>query len=715
MKLPLILDKFDRALRSPFTLYLSLALALVWVLVITGLAYSGKRTTFDIEPQHVWHDSGCAYAVMLGHAPKPRAFLQYVPDTLADKSASTLVLSENGVPIGHPHALHDFIRAEGGGQYSHWYGGLFFSAPDCSDPRSNGRDYSVSIEPSLRTWAKLSLVAAFLLVHFALLSRFGERLFYLRWLAVGRSFAVSALTPGQSKSLSGWGLLGIAILVWAGALIYLAETWLVGAPLELSLGSAYQFSDAYGYWICANEILNNHLVTASNWYEWCQRRLIYPTLLSGVLRISDQNIHQTLLIQAALLSLTVTILANRVNRLFGVLTSALTLVLLFGYAAHDAFGLTMTENAGLMFGTLALSFLFIACQKRSLPWVCAGLALLSIALSARAGAFFVLPLLLLWTTAVAKAWQKSVLNWLMAAGAALTIGFILQALLILLTGGSITGSNGNFSYTLYGLSVGGLGWGQVLTDHPYLTSLGSDRAMAQEIYRLAIANITSNPRLFFAGLYKGWLIFVSEGTYGYQRLDSFAPIMNALWWIGGGFLIYRWRDPRYLLLLAFAGGTLLSVPWLRADGGPRVFAATIAADVIQIGVGITCLSMLVLLGVARFRTHCQTSSRVDAPLHVTRHTIEFIAVFLLGGLLFTCLLPAPTRKPTASPDAFTCAKGDYSVVTRLGYNGTYLLDLVDGSKPDRLKGEVRRSELLQGIPNDAWWWTPAPPTPYAVY
>ncbi|TYL84588.1 hypothetical protein [Bradyrhizobium cytisi] len=66
-------------------------------------------------------------------------------DAIADvnwgPSRSTLVVLENGHPLGPPHARWHATN----GSYWHWRGeGLVFSASDNSDPNSNGRTYSVT-------------------------------------------------------------------------------------------------------------------------------------------------------------------------------------------------------------------------------------------------------------------------------------------------------------------------------------------------------------------------------------------------------------------------------------------------------------------------------------------------------------------------------------------------------------------------------------------
>ena len=59
-------------------------------------------------------------------------------------NTSQLLLYEDGKPLGPAHALHADIRRLGRGRYSHWTrNGLYMSASDNSDPRTNGRKYEV--------------------------------------------------------------------------------------------------------------------------------------------------------------------------------------------------------------------------------------------------------------------------------------------------------------------------------------------------------------------------------------------------------------------------------------------------------------------------------------------------------------------------------------------------------------------------------------------
>jgi O-methyltransferase len=54
---------------------------------------------------------------------------------------SSLRLFEDEHELGPAHALHDSIRREGGGRFSHWDNSVFFSTSDGSSPLKNGRRY----------------------------------------------------------------------------------------------------------------------------------------------------------------------------------------------------------------------------------------------------------------------------------------------------------------------------------------------------------------------------------------------------------------------------------------------------------------------------------------------------------------------------------------------------------------------------------------------
>lgn len=62
-----------------------------------------------------------------------------------NQGLSRLVLLEDGVILGPPHATHDEIARLGSGRFSHWGARVYFSSSDGTDPRTNGRSYDLSL------------------------------------------------------------------------------------------------------------------------------------------------------------------------------------------------------------------------------------------------------------------------------------------------------------------------------------------------------------------------------------------------------------------------------------------------------------------------------------------------------------------------------------------------------------------------------------------
>src|SRR5215813_7826587 len=94
----------------------------------------------------------------------PPAYRVLRPDSMTAPQLSRLFLSENGAILPQRHAPHMEINALGDGRYSHWGDYVVFSASDNSDPRSNGRTYTIRPEQGRANYvhfasAALSIVA----------------------------------------------------------------------------------------------------------------------------------------------------------------------------------------------------------------------------------------------------------------------------------------------------------------------------------------------------------------------------------------------------------------------------------------------------------------------------------------------------------------------------------------------------------------------------
>jgi hypothetical protein len=66
-------------------------------------------------------------------------------DSPEASTSSTIILEDDRV-LGPAHSLHDDIRTQGRGRFSHWRSEIYFSTPDGTDPNTNGRCYTAIVQ-----------------------------------------------------------------------------------------------------------------------------------------------------------------------------------------------------------------------------------------------------------------------------------------------------------------------------------------------------------------------------------------------------------------------------------------------------------------------------------------------------------------------------------------------------------------------------------------
>jgi hypothetical protein len=199
--------------------FAAMIVAAVVLTLALALAYlAPPRLQVDLAAADVVADDGFAYAVRLRLQPPPG--FRIVGDGGSNAAVSSLQLLENGKLLGAAHAGHVDIRTQGGGLYSHWGTGLWFSASDSTDPRSNGRTYSISVKASVRPMI-LPAVAMFDLI--VLVAAW-------RWLSINARFRDRLINAVISLALV------LAVLVAAGAFDRINSN--AGAPKDVALVTA---------------------------------------------------------------------------------------------------------------------------------------------------------------------------------------------------------------------------------------------------------------------------------------------------------------------------------------------------------------------------------------------------------------------------------------------------------------------------------------------
>ena len=108
---------------------------LVSVVLCAARAAAAPAERVVLEPTEMRREIGLAWYVTLPPGWEADA------DDVDHQRRSTAVLLEDGRALGPAHAVHATIRERGGGAYSHWLDQVYFSTPDGSDPRTNGREY----------------------------------------------------------------------------------------------------------------------------------------------------------------------------------------------------------------------------------------------------------------------------------------------------------------------------------------------------------------------------------------------------------------------------------------------------------------------------------------------------------------------------------------------------------------------------------------------
>lgn len=106
-----------------------------------------ERDEHALDPLSISPEIGVAWKV-----PVPLRWHELANNAQLPQGSQPLMLLEDGRELGPVCPMHRTIREVGGGLYSHWSDQLIFSTSDGSDPRSNGRQYSL-VDPAYLTAA----------------------------------------------------------------------------------------------------------------------------------------------------------------------------------------------------------------------------------------------------------------------------------------------------------------------------------------------------------------------------------------------------------------------------------------------------------------------------------------------------------------------------------------------------------------------------------
>jgi len=469
------------------------------------------------------------------------------------------------------------------------------------------------------------------------------------------------------------GLLMLGLLVLIAVLLPMFGHWMGGRSLPNAVGGLLPWNDAAGYFNCARALADGIALDS-----FCQRRPHYTAYLTSLLSAAGRDLQLMLVIQALVLAAGLFLFAKTISTRWGFAVAIVAMAPIAAFASSHSVT-TLTENLGLVLGVVAMVFLLNGTQTRHIGTLATGMFLLTVALSARAGALFVLPLLLLWPLLLPNfTWRTRIVRsafLLTAIIAGLAVGPIVSALL----GGDPGDTHANFSYTIFGVVSGGKGWLYIFDVHPEFFRRGiPESQIARDVYAAAWKVFLESPELAAQGLTKGFLIYLERILKYISWLP--ARIFIVLCWLTGiVHLLRHRREPTKLMLGLIALGIATSAPIISFDAGTRVYAATIAADAAIVAIGFFVLSNTMAQRVIGHRDEI-----ADTPTFVTARTTGATnVVFALFLVLIVTLIPVMIgttgiqSRHTSLPAA-SCASGSDIAVARLGPGSPVLSIVADG-------------------------------------
>ena len=376
--------------------------------------------------------------------------------------------------------------------------------------------------------------------------------------------------PGRYGTLAG---LGFTMLIFALALSY---KWTSGFSDNLIMGGLVPYKDGKNYYQGASLILNGLPPLDAN---QSTERPLFPSFFASTLFLTGQNLKIALAVTVQLAGVGIYLSARQFYKTYGALGAALLAALLFLYI-QPWVGYVMSEMFGFTLGCWGFALIWSATNKPNWQPLILGTLLLMMAVSARAGTFFVFPMLALWI-----GWIRRGGKWFdlkMAVYALLGIlllYFLVNPVYSRALGIPPGSSFGNFSYALYGQARGGTGW------HSAIEELGTRDPSV--VYRATWEYFLKHPISLFIGFAKSYrdFFFIGDagifpfGKYGFQNIPGVILWLAAIFLLFLGFkqLIRDMHSNLSSLLLAFFLGIFLSIPFLPPiDGGSRFYASTMS-------------------------------------------------------------------------------------------------------------------------------------------
>ena len=364
---------------------------------------------------------------------------------------------------------------------------------------------------------------------------------------------------------------GLIMVLFALALSY---KWTSGFSDNFMIGGLLPYKDAKNYYLGTNLILYGLPMEQAG---QATERPLFSGFLSSLLLVTGQNLKIALAVVVQLAGIGLYLSARPIRQSMGTLSAGLYLTFMY-FHIQPLIGYSLSELLGFTLGCFA--FILIWHTSHNLKWfdLILGLVTLLVAVSARAGAFLIFPMLVIWIGWVFRREKRFSIKAAGYAFIVVLIGyFLVNAMYAQLLGIPPGSAFGNFSYALYGQVRGGTGW------HSAIEELGTRNP--HTVYRAALQFFLEHPLSLFIGFAKSYRDFFLPGSQSIFpfRVDGWQGWANFVLWVGTLALLLRGSmrlvkdihlNLASLLVVGFAG-VILSIPFLPPiDGGARFYTST---------------------------------------------------------------------------------------------------------------------------------------------
>ena len=395
---------------------------------------------------------------------------------------------------------------------------------------------------------------------------------------------LAAVALGTVAPLLIFGLIGGLRLVWGDdhvlwlecAAITLCFACLQAYIFNTALHPANRFNLLGG--LLPNADPSLYLSLANQWGDGIRvvtpqtTRQFFPCFLSAMLWICRRDL-KTIVSIFTLITAVLSFVAWRQVRItFGWLGATLFLALVFFFYRCEVVGLLRTEQLGLWFALIAVALMLQGLrEKREALW-CTGLFSLVMGLNTRAGAYFMLPLLILFSGWI---FPRGRWGWrsIFAAGVTCLIGMLLNLACYWIFFAPPRPTS-NFWLCFYGMLKGG-NWVTAMNEigPPY------DRTNSIA-HQKAIVLLKAEPLLVLKGFWKTCIFVWTDNTF-YGHPPTAGAFRSWMKWLTvlGAVIPWSWSVVQkrraelewfvFLIVLGVVISLPFAPPW---DGGRRVYA-----------------------------------------------------------------------------------------------------------------------------------------------